>query len=575
MGIGALGSTTFGSWSCGSLSRGGEILAPDPRLDTASAPPDPRLDFLLRYGPIDREVTARPQLDFSGDQPSRAHEILWAKEAALKVRAPLPEVSERHAVVVVGGGLAGLTSAYLLRDLNPLVLEQAARFGGNSRGESWSGIDYALGAAYFMEQTPGTELYRLFDELGIHALCRKKKTEDPVLYRGKLFAQFWDGDTAPEERGQFLRLKKYFEDVFRSAHGLRYISLPPESAQDERDLRALDHRNFRAFLEATVGGPLHPHIETLLEHYCWSTLGCSMDEVSAAVAVPTYASEFGEVYVAPGGNAAVTERILERLLRSVDPGQLRPSSLVVDVKAVKNGAEVLYADANGGLRKVHARTVVMACPKFIARKMIDGLEPRRVRAIGRLRYASYLVANVLLDVPSPNDEYDIYLIGAGALQGRDVRANAAADRVTDVVNACYASGRTGRSVLSLYRALPYAGARGELLATDAYSRYRTEFRDQLEGEILPALGLQPASVRELRLTRWGHPIPVAAPGLFRDGEFARMHRPFRDKIFFVHQDNWAAPALETSVLEALRWAPRVRAALAPTAPAPKRRSSTK
>lgn len=561
MGIGALGSTTFGSWSCGSTAARGTRLPATAKTLSPLAAADPRQDYLLRFGPIDRLVTATLQTDFSGDQPSRAHEILWAKEAALKARAPLPEISERHELVIVGGGLSGLTCAYLLREHRPVVLEQAARMGGNSRGEAWSGIDYSLGAAYFMEQTPDTELFKLFAELGIHDLCRKKNTEDPVLYRGKLFAHFWDGETEPGDKTQFKLLKKYFLDFFNSTGGLRYVSLPPEGPQDVRDLKKLDRYTFRAFLEKKVGGKLHPHIETLLEHYCWSTLGCSMDEVSAAVAVPTYASEFGDVYVAPGGNAAVTERILERVLQTVDPRNLRTEALVVDVKSVKGGVEILYADAKGTLTRIFSKTVVMACPKFLAKKLMDQLEKPRVQAIGRLRYSSYVVANVLLDVPSPNDEYDIYLIGEGALKSRDVAENANADRVTDVVNACYASGRKGKSVLSLYRSLPQPGARGELLSGEAYAKFQAEFREQLEKEILPALGLAPASVQEIRLTRWGHPIPVAAPGLFIDDAFDRMCRPFDGKIFFVHQDNWAAPALETSVLEALKWAPKVRRAL--------------
>ncbi len=168
---------------------------------------------------------------------------------------------------------------------------------------------------------------------------------------------------------------------------------------------------------------------------------------------------------------------------------------------------------------------------------------------------------MLLNVPSPSDEYDIYLIGNGDLPSKDARENSDAHRVTDVVNAGYASSRQTKSVLTLYRALPYDGARGELLSGDAYARFEKEFTEQLNREILPALGVTPEAVHELRLTRWGHPIPVAVPGLFVDGVFSRINQPFERKVFFAHQDNWAAPALETSVLEALRWAPQIRKAL--------------
>jgi hypothetical protein len=234
---------------------------------------------------------------------------------------------------------------------------------------------------------------------------------------------------------------------------------------------------------------------------------------------------------------------------------------VVDVRTVANGVEVLYANADGALVRVFGKSVIMACPKFIAAKVMDQLEKPRTKAIARLRYSSYLVANVLLNVASPSDEYDIYLIGEGKLPSQDARENSDAHRATDVVNAGYASSRQSKSVLTLYRALPYEGARGEILSGDAYARFEKEFKEQLSREILPALGVTPDAIHEIRLTRWGHPIPVAVPGLFVEGVFSRINKPFQGKVFFANQDNWAAPALETSVLEALRWAPQVRKAL--------------
>ena len=51
--------------------------------------------------------------------------------------------------VIVGGGMAGLASAYYLRDHNFLLLEQYDTLGGQSRGSSYHGLAYSYGAAYF------------------------------------------------------------------------------------------------------------------------------------------------------------------------------------------------------------------------------------------------------------------------------------------------------------------------------------------------------------------------------------------------------------------------------------------
>ncbi|NEO77656.1 FAD-dependent oxidoreductase [Moorena sp. SIO4G3] len=63
----------------------------------------------------------------------------------------LPPVKSQKAVydvVIVGGGLAGLTAGYLLKDLNILVLEKEAQAGGRILSHSADGIPYDLGAVF-------------------------------------------------------------------------------------------------------------------------------------------------------------------------------------------------------------------------------------------------------------------------------------------------------------------------------------------------------------------------------------------------------------------------------------------
>ena len=56
--------------------------------------------------------------------------------------------------------------------------------------------------------------------------------------------------------------------------------------------------------------------------------------------------------------------------------------------------------------------------------------------------------------------------------------------------------------------------------------------------------------RQVRLTRWGHAMPISRPGLIFNGIVETAARPIDNKVFFVNQDNWALPALENSVLDA-------------------------
>lgn len=514
------------------------------------------------HGPIARGLDHVAPRRFSGDDPARPHRILWDRQAYLAGRA-VPPPDKSVPVVIVGGGIAGLCAAYRLRAHGPMVLEQAARFGGNSQGEAWRGIDYSIGAAYFTAPAQGSPLHALYRELGVDRMWREKAPGHPVEVHGRIERDLWSGDSAPRWRAQFRALRRYFHDVVEEKRGLAYPEIPPISAAGRRDVNRLDGISFRRHVESLLRGqPLHPYLATAFEHYCWSSFGASFEEVSAAAGLNFFAAEFGGILVTPGGNAAVAQRLYDRLRAVLPADHLQASALALRVRSVPDGVEVTYEDGAGALRRVQARAAVLACPKFVVARILDELEPQRLAAIQRLRYRAYLVANVLLRRPLPASLYDLYLLGAGR-EERDIAAAAARQGATDVVFGTYAAPNPAVSALTLYRALPYDTGRAALYADGAYARYRREFEDQLRRSILPLLGLREEDVADLRVARWGHALPVAATGLIAQGTIDRLREPFHERVFFAQQDNWALPALETAALEALHWAGQAERVLRP------------
>jgi len=512
---------------------------------------------VVPFSPIDRTLGDFAPRAFSGEDPAPAHDVLWDKDAFLASYSGAGEPPERVPLVVVGGGIAGLTAAWELRRHQPVVLERGPRFGGNSRGEAWRGIDYAIGAAYFIRPDEGSPIADLLEGLGLGAGPRVKDTEDPVVLGGRRIDGFWDGAGGDAGADQARRLAAYFRAVLEGAGGHEFPDIPVTDAAQRGAIDALDRVSFHDHLVAVAGEPLDPGVAAVLEHYCWSSLGASMGEISAAAGLNFYASEFGEVCVLPGGNAAVAERLVERLHARLLEGRLRPSSLVVDVAARDDGVLVTYLDAAGALRRLHAAAAVLACPKFVAARLLRDLEPARRAAIDRLAYRAYLVANVLLDRPLADDFYDLFLAGDGGVDLGDVEAAARRQGVTDVVLGTWARPDRRRSVLTLYAALPWDGARAEVLEDDAYAPVRARFERQISAEILPLVGARDTEVVDLRVARWGHPLPVAATGLIASGVPDALRAPFRSRVFFVQQDNWALPAFETAVTEALLWAGEV------------------
>jgi len=503
--------------------------------------------------PIDR-CPAPTITTFTGDDPTRGHAALWSRDAYLAARGGVPAPSEQAEVVVVGGGMSGLTTAFHLKDHRPLVLEQAPRFGGNSKGESWQGIDYSIGAAYLLLPEEGSEVAALLTSLGLSG--QRLEEEDPVLSGGAITERFFDGDWAGSDTGHVRAVAEYLRAVWNE-EGQVYPEIPLVDGENAEHVKRLDRVTFRRHLEQIAKRPLHPLVDTLIEQYCWSSFGASANEISAAAGLNFFTAEFGTKLVFPAGNATVAEALVTRLSDALPPQSLRTNALVVRIARVNAGVEVTYEDGGGALRTVLAQWVVCACPKFVVKRIVDALEPRRVKAIDRLRYRSYIVANLWLSRAPSRHFYDVYMLGE-PLGRRAVREAAIARGATDVILANFSQHVDRGAVLTLYQGMPFEGARAELFVPGSFERVRAGFQSQIEREVLPALGLSTADVQELRLTRWGHPLPVAAAGLIADGVPATLRAPFQGRVLFAEQDSWALPAFETAVAEASYVAAHIR-----------------
>ena len=100
----------------------------------------------------------------------------------------------RADVLIVGGGLAGLTAAALLsrRGLTPLILEKSSELGGRGRTNSEDGFLFNLGPRALYRRGPAWHILR---ELGISYVGRRPRTAGDALWGGKRFALPTDGRT--------------------------------------------------------------------------------------------------------------------------------------------------------------------------------------------------------------------------------------------------------------------------------------------------------------------------------------------------------------------------------------------
>lgn len=506
--------------------------------------------LLKRHGPIDRSPGEGSGAGFYGDDP-RLHGVVRDGERLFDDPAGTPE---RVRVAVIGGGLSGLAAAYQLRDLKPVVLEAGARFGGVSQGQAWRGVDFSIGAAYFAEPDPDSPNDRFYRELGLHKEWRVDREGSLAVRPGGSLERFWE-----------LPAQKAVSDYFKSvAAGAIYPDIPAVSPAGRTMIDGLDGASLDEHLRGALGASLSADARAMIELYCWTAFGGSSSEIGAAYGLNFLAGEFSGICVLPGGNARVAERLLEELAAGGGETRLRANSPAFRVFPKPGGVEVHYQDADGVYRTLLADAVVMACPKYAAKTICPDLGRERAADFEALEYRSYLVGNALVDRDPPSrDWYEAFLLGEPGLEPGRAREESAKREATDFIFGTYARPVSGRTVLTVYRALPFSGrdARTEILEAGSFARVSAEFRAQAERDILPPLGMKPADVKGWRFSRFGHALPLARAGMIAGGVCDRLRAPFRDRMFFVNQDNWALPAIETCLAEAFAFAPKIREAV--------------
>lgn len=471
-------------------------------------------------------------------------------------------------VAVVGGGLAGLTTAYLLRQRHPVLFDLRPRFGGNARGERWMGTDFSIGSAYVMTPDPGSFVHRLYHRLGLHLVKRSSMPPDPVEIAGQVAQGFWQGaGLSPAEQAAFQRYAAVVTDMAENHYPEIPLSSDPVAAAAVLEM---DTTNFEADLQQRMGMPLPPLLAAAIQAYFHSSFGAGMQEISAASGWNFVAAEEYGRWVFPGGNAALARALWQKLhhveltsLPSNAPPMLRAGCRVVDVRRDNQRMRVTWVDAAGATQTLRAKTVVMAGSKHVAKHVlhdIAALDPPKYEAMQRVNTSAYLVANVLLTAPVALDFYDIFLVHNAAYP-MDPVACELNSRPADVLNGNYARVQNlPRSVLSFYWPLPWASARFALILNDPYTTWAQRLVPHVL-DTLSMLGVSASAVRQVRISRWGHAMPIAAPNFIADGVPQELLRPFQQRVFFVNQDNWALPAVENTLEDARSVAAEVNAFL--------------
>lgn len=496
--------------------------------------------------PLERLTAFAGSSVVEGDLQDEAHEIFWNKDGYVKKKGGIPAVSEEYDVVIVGGGLAGLSAAYYLKGKKVLIIEGHNRLGGNAKSQSYGKSMTAMGSAYITIPDEGDEIDKFLKQTGLKKQFRMTDPDEPVIMNGQIVHGFWAGGTDIKNADQFKAAAEKFKDVWDNY----YPEIPcwDDSSSGRSNFNSLDTISFTNWLKRELG-EVHPHVMEYITLYCWSSFSASPDEISAAQGLNFLTCDLNGDQVLPGGNGMIAQTLFQ-VLSKRSGIKMTSQSFVVDIKSEGGKSAVCYKDPSGSLKTIRARHCIVANAKMVAKKIITGLSAEQDKAMDGINYRAYLVANIFLKKKVASKGYDLFtMYGKNPTNGyEDSKSRVFAD----VIFADWAGKDVAeKSILTLYIPLPYDMAQQYLFVDNLHGKYLDRMKPRLI-PVLASFGLGWNDVEGMRLVRYGHSMPIAAIGGVASGLFERASASIDNCIHFANQDNWGNPCFETSFGSALR-----------------------
>ena len=287
--------------------------------------------------------------------------------------------------VIVGAGLAGLTTAYRLRDKEILVLEKEEVIGGRTISRTLGPYVYNAGAQVILGDK--SIVAQLADELGVKRTLIKK-TKIPIHMKGKLIASstevgfLWQLPLPLWEKIKLglkiLTLKRRFTSIVDK--------IPPDPKNPK--IIELTSKTLQELVGAT-----HPDVKAI-----WDTLamGMTSEEVAAFHPVNTFLHFRSDEYYVEGGTHELTKALHNHVSDKVE------TSADVQEIAQQDGMVQVTYEKEGQRKSVQARHCVVSAPAPLVPSMVKDLPEWKRDVLSNFRFGAMTSAAFLLSEPSEN-----------------------------------------------------------------------------------------------------------------------------------------------------------------------------
>jgi oxygen-dependent protoporphyrinogen oxidase len=299
--------------------------------------------------------------------------------------------------VIVGGGLAGLSAAWRLRNWDVTLLESGSRVGGRIRSENrgryflnWGGHMFAGGKTATNSLITETETRSTEIPGSLSAISMNGK----MLIGGPVQSYPFRLPVSMKDRASMIRAgAKVSADVLRYANAVR---LRPNESSEMRQQRIYDFENDRSF--ADYIGPLSEDAEALFRPTITRS-AADPDQLAAGAGIGYFSLVWnigqGLNRSIAGGPSNLVESIAAPLQESI---QL--DAKVHEIVHKKDHVVVRYRQDDID-HEIEALSVVLATPATVAHRIAVDLQEDKREALSKIVYGPYVSAAFLTNETEP------------------------------------------------------------------------------------------------------------------------------------------------------------------------------
>lgn len=455
---------------------------------------------------------------------------------------PVTEIVKTD-VVVVGGGVAGLSAARYLnkhaRDF--LLLELGDDAGGNAAGGSNRVSAFPWGAHYLpLPSDRDPELIAFLEDAGVitgwqHGLPVYNEYDLCFDPKERLFINYyWQEGIIPKEgvpkkdRDEIERFLMVMNDFkhLKGSDGRDAFAIPLVNSSQDKKLLALDTISAEHFLREN--NFKSPYLKWYVNYCCADDYGTSCAHTSAWAMIHYFASRQGRaanatadaVLTWPEGNY----RLINHLKKPIED-KIQTQGLVYKVELCKHGVEVFYFDARNNVsKKIVCNASILATPQFVNQRLLQNHS--HTIDYSQFQYAPWMVANITLD--GTLDErrgeklcWDNVIYGSDALGYINARQQQIGSHQPVQVITYYQPQLTDD--VSLARKQTYQRS---------FERWKTAILADLKK---PHPGIE-KRIQEMNIWLWGHGMIKPSPGFIWGEDKKAAAASLDGRIYFAHSD---------------------------------------